>query len=115
MRVASTPNLSNISIGSTPLLRDFDIGLPSLPSTVPVTTTSSKAFLPVNLRVSIIIRETHRKIMSRPVTRTSVGRKVSRSTGPQPPSAATLAGEGACVPVGSPVHPNVENAHNPLE
>src|SRR5436190_12132350 len=99
MRVASTPNLSNISIGSTPLLRDFDIGLPSLPKTVPVMTQSLKATFPVNFFVSIIIRETHKNIMSRPVTRTSVGRKVSRSG----------------VVVTSPFQPNVENAHSPDE
>src|SRR5687767_8811208 len=96
MRVASTPNLSNISIGSTPLFRDLDIGLPSFPSTVPVMTQSLNATLPVNFFVSIIIRETHKKMMSRPVTSTSVGRNVSRSS----------------VSVTSPFQPRVENAHN---
>jgi len=38
----------------------------------------NKIFI-VNFFVSIIIRETHKKIMSRPVTSTSVGRKVCRS------------------------------------
>src|SRR5436309_884100 len=99
MRMASTPNLSNMSMGSTPLFRDFDIGLPSLPRTVPVTTTSSNGFLPVNLSVSITIRETHRKMMSRPVTSTSVGKNVLKSG----------------VSVISPFQPKVENAHRPDE
>ena len=81
------------------MLRDFDMGLPSLPKTVPVITHSVKAVFPVNFLVNIIIREIHKNMMSLPVISTLVGTNVSRSS----------------VAVTSPFQPKVENAQSPLE
>ena len=73
MRVASTPYLSNISNGSTPLPFIFDMRCPCLSKIVPVMKTSANAFCPMNFMPVIIMRETHKKMMSRAVTSTEVG------------------------------------------
>src|SRR5436309_6113080 len=96
------------------------MGLPSLPRTVPVITQSLKAISPVNLRVSIIILDTHKKIISRPVTKTSVGRNTSKSEPPAwagGPDAALRPTSGPPANAGGsdPVQPNVENAQSPEE
>src|SRR5215208_3062787 len=72
-RVASTPNLSNTSIGSTPFIFVFDIRWPWLSRIVPVMKTWAKGSLPANFVPIITIRDTQRKMMSRAVTRTDVG------------------------------------------
>ncbi len=72
-RTASEPYLSIQSSGSTTLPKDFDIFLPRSSRTRPVRaivlngTSPSMAYRP-----NIIIRATQKKMMSWPVTRTSV-------------------------------------------
>ena len=72
-RVASTPNLSKTSSGSTPFPFVFDIRWPCLSVIVPVTYTSWNASAPMNFSPVIIIRDTQRKMMSRAVISTDVG------------------------------------------
>ena len=84
------------SSGSIPVPSDFDIRRPSGAWMIEVMWTSEKGTRPVNSSPIMIIRATHRKMMSRPVTSASVGYK-ARSCG---------------VSTG---HPSVANGHRALE
>ena len=72
-RTASAPYLSARSRGSTVLPFDLLMREPSAAWIVLVISTSLNGIRPVNLMPVMIIRETQRKMMSRPVTRRSVG------------------------------------------
>src|SRR5437762_3848089 len=80
--VASAPNLSTQSSGSTVFPRDLDIFLPNWSRTSPCSTTtrngtdpeaSSGAASRIAYRPNIIIRTTQKNRMSYPVTRTLFG------------------------------------------
>ena len=65
---------SMMSIGSRMLPFDFDIFWPSLSRTRPVMYTSRNGTCPVRRSVTMIIRATQKKMMSKPVTSTLDGR-----------------------------------------
>src|SRR5690349_12294480 len=73
-RVASAPNRSIHSSGSTTLPEDFDIFLPYWSRTMPCRATTSNGCVPcIAYRPNIIIRATQKNRMSYPVTSTLVG------------------------------------------
>ena len=73
-RTASEPYASIQSSGSTTLPNDFDIFLPRSSRTRPVRAMVLKGTSPsIAYRPNIIIRATQKKMMSWPVSRTSVG------------------------------------------
>jgi hypothetical protein len=61
------------SSGSTPVPSDLDIRRPSGAWTIECRLTRENGMSPMNSRPIMIIRATHRKRISRPVERTSVG------------------------------------------
>src|SRR5207248_490444 len=73
-RVASAPNRSIQSSGSTTLPDDFDIFLPYWSRTIPCSATTSNGCTPsIANSPNIIIRATQKNRMSYPVTSTLVG------------------------------------------
>ena len=72
-RRASAPNSSTSSSGSMTLPLDFDILAPSASRIRALMKTRSNGTFPVKCRPIIIIRATQKKMMSKPVTRVSVG------------------------------------------
>src|SRR4029453_2255033 len=96
-RVASAPNRSIQSSGSTTLPNDFDIFLPCWSRTMPCSATTSNGCSPsIAYSPNIIIRATQKNRMSYPVTSTDVGENLS--------SSAVLSGQ-----------PRVENGPTPEE
>ena len=72
-RVASAPCASIISSGSMPVPRLLLMRRPSGAWITECRYTSSKGMSPMNSRPIMIMRATHRKMMSRPVLSTFVG------------------------------------------
>ena len=70
---ASAPYFSITSIGSIPLPSVFDIFLPWLSLTNPCITTSLNGGTSVNSKPCVIILDTQKVIISKPVTNTFVG------------------------------------------